>query len=162
MPISTYLKNLRQRVGHELVLMPVAAAIVRDEGGRILLQRRSDNGMWSLPGGAIDPGEAPAQAVVREVYEETGLRVRPLSLAGVYGGPNGFRHTYVGGDVTENTVIVFECQRLGGELAALDGESLELRYFAVQDMPELFGGEPKELFSATEPLFEWDEAWLDI
>ena len=59
--------------------------------GVSLLQRRNDDGSWSLPAGAIDPGEGPAQAVVREAYEETGLHVVPEKVAGVFGG-EGFRH----------------------------------------------------------------------
>ena len=98
MPISDYLKGLRAAIGHEMILNPGVAAIIRDEAGRVLLQKRSDDGSWSLPAGAIDPGESPAQAVVREAYEETGLRVVPEKVAGVFGG-EGFRHTYPNGDV---------------------------------------------------------------
>ena len=69
MPISAYVRGLRARVGRELLLVPGVAAVVRDGAGRVLAQHRADNGVWGLPGGAIDPGEAPACAVVREVRE---------------------------------------------------------------------------------------------
>jgi len=79
------------------VLNPGVAALIRDDEGCFLLQRRSDDGSWSLPAGAVDPGERPARAVVREVWEETGLEVVPVALAGVFSGP-GFLHTYPNGD----------------------------------------------------------------
>jgi len=105
MGISPYVRDIRESIGTRLLLMPAVAAIVRDGEGRILLQRRSDDGRWNLPAGAIDPGESPDEAVVREVREETGLEVRPVRVAGVFGGADGFRHRYGNGDEVEFTAI---------------------------------------------------------
>ena len=110
MPISTYLRGLREKLGTTLLQIPAVAAIIHDEAGRILLQRSSHN-EWSLPAGAIDLGESPAQAVVREVWEETGLKVRPVNAIGIFGGCNGFRHTYPNGDEVEYTCIVLPVMR---------------------------------------------------
>lgn len=134
MPISDYLRDLRARVGSRLLLLPGVAAIVRDAHDRVLFIRRADNGKWGLPAGAIDPGETPAEAVAREVREETGLDVRPTRVAGVFGGA-GFRVHYENGDEAEYTVIVFDCEIVGGELSAADGEALELRYFSPDEAP---------------------------
>ncbi|NLC56895.1 MAG: NUDIX domain-containing protein [Armatimonadetes bacterium] len=165
MPISDYMRALRRRIGSELVLAPGVAAIVRDAEGRILLQRRSDNHEWALPAGAIDPGEAPAQALLREVWEETGLRVVPERILGVFGGPEGYRFTYANGDVVEYTVILFECRVVGGTLEPIDGESLELRYFAPEEMPPLSAPFPRSLFTQSaaprDPLFQWDDSWAE-
>src|SRR6202171_1805937 len=68
-------------------LVPGASAIVADNEGRILLQRRSDNGRWALPGGVMDIGESIAEAIAREVQEETGLTVEPERIVGVYTDP---------------------------------------------------------------------------
>lgn len=162
MPISDYLASLRTRVGHDLLMMPCAAAIVRDDEGRVLLQRRSDTGTWGVPGGALDPGEHPAQACVREVYEETGLIVRPVSVVAVETHPVT---TYPNGDIVQPIVTLFACQVEGGELGSLDGESLELRFFSMAELPavdlvERFqaeGFEPER----REAAFIWDPAWLD-
>jgi len=62
--MSPYYRALRERMGTELLLIPAVAAVIRDEHGRILIQR-SRHGVWSLPAGAIEPGESPAQAAVR-------------------------------------------------------------------------------------------------
>ncbi len=165
MPVSEYIKDLRARIGHDLLLNPGVAALVYDEVGRILLQRRSDDGSWSLPAGAVDPGEHPATALVREVWEETGLKVVPHKLAGIFGGADFF-HTYPNGDRLQIFNAVFLCRVVGGKLEARDGESLELRYVAPDELPDarLLNRYPKALFSFTagdDPLFSWDERWLD-
>ena len=160
MPISPYLKNLRQYVGKDLLLVPGVAAIVRNEGGDVLLQRRSDNGHWGLLGGAVDPHESPAQAMVREVFEEAGLRVRPLRCTALI----RLDTVYPNGDHLQPTVAVFECEIVGGELKSLDGESLELRFFAPEHLPAspMLEPYPKELFARgyADFYFEWKEEWL--
>ncbi len=164
MPISEYLRGLREKIGHDPVLNPGVAALVYDESGRVLLQRRSDDGSWSLPAGAVDPGESPAQAVIREVWEETGLRVVPVGLAGVFSG-EGFLHVYPNGDQVDVFSVVFLCHAVGGALGGRDDETLELRYVAPSELPDsrLLQRYPKTLFSFAEgdaPLFSWDERWL--
>src|SRR5512135_1153543 len=57
------------------VILPSVCAVALDASGRLLLHRRSDNGLWGLPGGKVDPGESVSAAVAREVLEETGFRV---------------------------------------------------------------------------------------
>ena len=145
MPISMYLRELRAVVGPRLLLLPGVAAIVRDSSQRVLFIRRADDGRWGLPAGAIDPGESPVQAIVREVREETGLVVRPTRVAGVFGGA-GFRHRYPNGDEAEWTVTVFDCEAVAGELGPQDGEALELRYFSPEDAPALQLPYPHALF----------------
>lgn len=80
MGMSNYYKNIREKVGNELIFMPSVAGIVRNETGDILLQNKGNGEKWSLPAGAIEVGEAPAEAIVREVWEETGLVVIPKKL----------------------------------------------------------------------------------
>lgn len=141
MPISPYLKELRRHIGTALVLTPGVAAIIRDEEGRVLLEVRSDNGAWSLPAGAIDPGESPSEAIVREVYEETGLVVEPIFLVGVVGPYHG---RYPNGDEVEYTTVVMECQVTGGTLHAVDGECAGFEWCPLQDLPDL--GYPRSVF----------------
>lgn len=144
MAISDYLKKLRGAIGSELLLLPSVAAIIRDENGKILVQEKAE-GVWSLPAGAIEPTETPAQAVVREVREETGLIVRPVQVAGIFSGEN-FRYAYSNGDVVEYTVVLFECEITGGHLGGRDQETVSLKYFAPEAMPELPIKYPRELF----------------
>jgi 8-oxo-dGTP pyrophosphatase MutT (NUDIX family) len=162
MAISDYLKDLRSKVGHQLLHIPSVAAIIRDEKNRILLQKTSED-FWSLPAGAIELGETPAQAVIREVWEETNLIVRPRRVAGVFGGENGFRFKYKNGDRVEYVVILFECETVGGELGGRHDETFELDYFPPEKMPKLPINYPHELFlhSADKTYFEWNEKWLE-
>ncbi len=154
MPISDYMRDLRRLIGPRLVLAPGVAAIVRDTQGDILLERRSDNGAWGLPAGAIDPGETPAEAVVREVREETGLLVEPERLLGVFGGRR-MRSRYPNGDEVEYTVAVFACRAVGGSLAPVDGEASELVYMPPEQVAVLVPYYPPGLFDApTEALFD--------
>ena len=64
MAISAYLKNLREKVGHEILQIPSVAAIVRDENDRILFVKSAESEMWSLLAGAIDLGESPSEAII--------------------------------------------------------------------------------------------------
>jgi 8-oxo-dGTP pyrophosphatase MutT (NUDIX family) len=144
-PIAAHIEALRALVGKQLLLLPGVAAIIRNGAGEVLLHTRSDDGRWSLPAGAIEPGESPAAAIVREVAEETGLRVRPERILGVFGGSD-FRHVYPNGDAVEYTVIVFDCRVSGGSLDAVDGEALEFRWFPPAGIPALALPYPPALF----------------
>lgn len=134
--MSDYMKELRARVGSSLLIVPSVTGLVFDEADRILLARHSNGGVWVAPGGAIDPDEAPQDAVVREVWEETGLHVEPTRLCGVFGGPD-FRVTYENGDVTTYVMTVYECRRLGGVLRPDGDEILEVRYFAASELGDV-------------------------
>jgi ADP-ribose pyrophosphatase YjhB (NUDIX family) len=111
-------------------------AIIFNDEGELLLERRSDNGFWGLPGGAMEIGESLEQAVKREVAEETGLDVTVGRLIGVYSDPR--YHTimsYSDGDLVHFVTVVFECRRRGGELR-MSEESTDLGYFDVEALPD--------------------------
>lgn len=109
--------------------------IVVDPLGKILLERRSDNGLWGLPGGAIHAGESVREAALREVKEETGLNIRITSLLGVYSEPNGRIVTYPdNGDVAHLVDIAFTAEIVSGQLT-VSRESLELNFFSLDALP---------------------------
>jgi 8-oxo-dGTP diphosphatase len=131
-----YVRRLRRRIGNEQLIIPAAAGMIRDGQGRVLLQRRADDGSWTPPGGLVEPHEPPADTVVREVWEETGLLVEPVRVTGVYGGPD-FYVTYANGDRLAVVSIVFACQIVGGQ-ARTDGlETAAVDFFA----PEALAGD---------------------
>ncbi|MBS4174711.1 NUDIX domain-containing protein [Bacillus sp. FJAT-49736] len=159
MGMSDYYKMLRDKVGNELIFIPSVATIIRNEAGEILFQYKGNGAKWSLPAGAIEPGEAPAEAIVREVKEETGLHVVPKKLLGVFGGSD-FRYEYPNGDKVEYNVFLFECEVKSGKLNPVDRETVELRYFKVEEIPELALPYPNSLFSQPsheETYFQWKE-----
>lgn len=127
MAMSPYLRRLREQVGPARLLLPSVSAQLFDAGGRLLLVRQRDMEIWSTPGGMIEPDERPADAVVREVWEETGLHVRPERIVAVFGGPE-FVVTYPNGDETQYVIIAFECTVTGGELRHDTDETVEVRF----------------------------------
>jgi ADP-ribose pyrophosphatase YjhB (NUDIX family) len=117
-------------------LVPGASAIVVDQTGRILLIRRSDNALWSIPGGAMEVGERIADTAAREVKEETGLEVVPESIIGVYSNPQHVIE-YADGEVRQQFSVCLACRLVGGELATSD-ESTEVGFFTptqIEVMP---------------------------
>lgn len=133
MPASKYVRGLRSLIGHRLLLLPSVCAVVRDPDGKVLLVKSADFGTWDPPGGGVEPEEAPQDAAVREVREETGLSVKPLRLVGVYGGPE-LSITYPNGDATSYVMSAYECRLVSGELAPELEEVSEARFFSEQEV----------------------------
>jgi 8-oxo-dGTP pyrophosphatase MutT (NUDIX family) len=136
MPIPDFLRELRDHVGHQMLFLPGVTALVFDDAGRILLNRRSDTGRWALIGGICEPGEQPADTAVREVLEETGVhavaeRVVLVQTTKPVQYPNG--------DETQYLDITFHCRAIGGEARVADDESLEVAWFDLDALPELGG-----------------------
>lgn len=136
MPTPPYILNIRKKIGHDLLFMAGVTAIVINAAGEVLLQRRSDNGDWDLVSGILDPGEEPANAVVREVWEEAGLTVYPERIVGVYSGPS-YLTRYPNGDEVIYLDIVFACRPVSGEPRINDEESLEIGYYSLNALPPL-------------------------
>jgi 8-oxo-dGTP pyrophosphatase MutT (NUDIX family) len=111
-----------------------ASAVIFDRRGRVLLQQRSDGGQWGLPGGSVEVGESVTEAVVREVLEETGLRVAVRRLVGVYSRPDLQVIRYPDGHVWHYVTVCFECAVRGGELTTSD-ETLALEYCRPGRLP---------------------------
>lgn len=136
MPISPYLRELRARVGPARLVLPSVSAIVYGPAGEILLVRQRDGGVWSTPGGTIEPDERPADAAVREAWEETGLRVEPVRVLAVHGGPE-FVVRYPNGDEAQYVIIAFECAVRGGALRPDGQETLEARFWSEDEAAAL-------------------------
>jgi len=131
--MSQHVRRLRAALGSELLVLPSVTGIVYDERDRILLVQQSAGGIWSAPGGSVDPNETPANAVVREVWEETGLYVDPVRLLGVYGGPYCVV-TYPNGDRTAYVMTVFECEVRGGTLRATSDETTAAAFVSASEL----------------------------
>lgn len=134
MPTPDFVLSLRSRVGHELLWLSTAAGVVFDADGRLLLERRSDTGNWALPGGIIDPGEEPADAAVREIFEETGVIAVPERLVSVSAAPPT---TYRNGDQVQYLDHTFRCRAAGGAARVNDSESVEVGWFPLGALPTL-------------------------
>lgn len=116
-------------------LVPAASAVVVDGTGRILLQRRSDNGMWALPGGAMHIGESLPDCAVRETKEETGMDIEVVGIVGTYTNP---RHVfaYDDGEVRQEFSVCYLARPVAGRLAVSE-ESTDVRWFEPGEVDEL-------------------------
>lgn len=116
-------------------LIPAASAVVVNERGEILLHRRSDNSYWSIPGGAMEPGETIRQTAIREVKEETGLDIEPTHLVGIYSNPAHVVE-YSDGEVRQQFSVCFAAAVSGGQLATSE-ESLEVGFFSPEQITDM-------------------------
>jgi 8-oxo-dGTP pyrophosphatase MutT (NUDIX family) len=125
-----------ERIARDAALRVGSAAVIFDESRqRVLLTQRTDNGQWCLPGGAMDPGESVAETCVREVWEETGLRVEIVRLVGVYTSPHVIS-VYGDGNRVQIVGVVFECRVVSGE-AGISNETLAVGYYSRDEMATL-------------------------
>lgn len=134
--MSPYYEWLRQRIGRDLILYPAVGAVIPDAAGRILLQTKTQEAGWFIPGGAVEPGESPEDSLVREIKEETGLIVEPVRVVLVFGGSD-YRYQYPNGDRVEIFGALYQCRVLGETNEPLDPETKSLHYFSREEMPAL-------------------------
>jgi ADP-ribose pyrophosphatase YjhB (NUDIX family) len=135
--IAPHIARLRAVVGHELLLLPSVALLPVDEAGRLLLvQETGHEDGWHIMGGAVDMGESPAEAAVREAREEMGVGVRLVRLLDVVGGPD-FEVHYPNGDRVAYVSAVYEVEIIDGTPAPADGELSEVAWFTPAELQTL-------------------------
>ncbi|MGW2544228.1 NUDIX hydrolase [Kitasatospora sp. NPDC001574] len=116
-------------------IVPAVTVFVLNHHGDVLLERRSDNGRWAMPGGVQKIGESIAQAAVREAEEETGIRVRVTGMVGIYSDP-GHVIAFSDGEVRQEFSITLRAEPLGGTLRA-SSESFEVRWIPRSELDHL-------------------------
>jgi 8-oxo-dGTP pyrophosphatase MutT (NUDIX family) len=136
---DSYLGQLRALAGDRTLLFVGARGVVRDDDGRVLLIRRSDNGLWALPAGAMELGESIADCAVREVQEETGLTAERITPFAIYSGP-AYTFTNMYGDTYQLYITSFRVDGYSGELVTVTDETTDARFFAVDELPTPPGG----------------------
>ena len=128
-----YIHELRKQIGSRKIILNCAGAlIIRD--GKILFQRRTDNGQWGLIGGLVEMNETYEQAALREIREETGLEVKLDSFLGIF---HNHSMVWSNGDAAHVISAMFTAGIISGE-PRIDEESYELRFFGKDERPECF------------------------
>lgn len=115
---------------------PSASALVRDETGRVLLLRRPDNDLWTIPTGGLKRGETIRECAVRECREETGVEIETLGLVGVFTTPDHVIEYIKGGrtdEVRQPVNVCLHAQPVGGKLTTTD-EASAVRWVAPDDL----------------------------
>ncbi|MFA7768987.1 NUDIX domain-containing protein [Streptomyces sp. NRRL S-448] len=116
-------------------IVPAVTAFVVNDAGDVLLERRSDNGRWGMPGGVQEVGENIAGTVVREVLEETGIQVEVVGLVGIFTDP-GHVIAFTDGEVRQEFSLCFRARPVSGEIRA-SSESLEVRWIPRPEIESL-------------------------
>ncbi|MCL2461896.1 MAG: NUDIX hydrolase [Defluviitaleaceae bacterium] len=132
--MTNYIAGMRKKIGHDR-LMFVGASVFVYKDGKVLLQKRRDNGCWAQHGGCVEIGEAVEDAARRELFEETGLTAGKLELLGVFSG-NDTMYAYPNGDQVYIIDVAYVCRDFSGELLPETDETAELKWFDIGEIPE--------------------------
>jgi len=124
-----------KRIGAQGKIRLGCSAAILDEQGKVLLTKRLDNGQWCLPSGGVESGESVAEGCEREVWEETGLKVRVKRFVGVYSHPDQLT-IYSNKDKFQIVALHFEAEIIGGELGPSD-ETSDFGYFTMDEIEKL-------------------------
>lgn len=133
--MDTYVKTMRTLIGSRPMLLPGVRALIFNQQGWLLLQRRTDMPRWCLPSGSVELNETALDALKREVMEETSLVVLEAEAMGVYSGPTQ-TFTYLNGDTIQCFSIAFVVRQWQGDPRADGIEGSELRFFPLQHLPD--------------------------
>ncbi|MBX9570637.1 MAG: NUDIX domain-containing protein [Candidatus Obscuribacterales bacterium] len=129
-----YVMEMRALIGSRpFIVIGTCIFVLRDKC--LLLERRSDNGLWGLPGGSMEPGETLEQCARRELFEETGINAIDLEFFHTFSGPE-LHHFYPNGDEAFIVTTGFITRNFEGEPRAADEESFEMRFFELNALPE--------------------------
>ena len=133
--MEPYLENLRSRLGQQCILLPGVRAILLNDRGDVLLQRRTDLLCWGLPAGSVELNETALEALKREVREETGLDVRHAEPMALYSGPSQ-RFRYPNGDEIQGFSLAFIVRDWAGEPKADGVEGSDVRFWPMGGLPQ--------------------------
>lgn len=133
---ESYVGKLRQKVGNDLLLLPGVSCLFVDAAGRFLLERRSDFGIWGVPGGNAEPGEDIATTIRREMMEETGVAVGELIPYGYASDPSTKTITFPNGHQCQFFVLLFAAHWPAGAVPRVSSESMEFGWFTADSLPK--------------------------
>jgi len=131
--MNDYISTVRAKIGHDRLLLAGAGVFIHRDG-KLLLQRRRDDGTWGDHGGSLELGETPEDAARRELLEETGLTAGRLTYLGVYSGAD-FYQTVPNGDQVYLVGHFYLCEEFTGTPLADPKETTGLKWFALDDLP---------------------------
>jgi|WetSurMetagenome_2_1015567.scaffolds.fasta_scaffold56017_1 ADP-ribose pyrophosphatase YjhB (NUDIX family) len=133
---ESYVGKIRKAMGDMVLIVTAVRAVIFDKEGKVLLIKRSDNGVWALPAGAQELGESVTDCLRREVREETGLEVTNAEAVSIYTDPK-YNYTTVYGKTYQNFTLVFRVDEWRGKLLTQTTESTDARFYPLNALPEI-------------------------
>ena len=147
--MNDFISLIRQSIGHQKLIHPGARIIVENDNNEFLIVQRSDNGKFGIPAGSLEENETIEECILREVYEETGIRVKTLDVIGISTNPELETVTYSNGDVVQYFTIEFYSNNWEGTISVKDQDEIRNARFVTADLIESL---PKNEKSAFESL----------
>lgn len=148
---DTYLGKLRQIVGKQLLMVGGGRAVLENSDEKILLHKRSDFNVWAFPGGGAEEGESAEECIIREVFEETGLKIIEYEAIGFASDPKFETIVYPNGDITQNFCLILYSNNWTGEMSFADQETKDLKFFDLSELPLM----PENEKRTAEKYVEW-------
>lgn len=141
----SYITFIRHLVGNRKIILNATSVVIVNDNNEVLLQHRSDNHLWGLPGGLLELEESIAECAIREVKEETNLDVELTRFLGVFNNPlMRWREK----DEARVIAFAFAAKVVGGSLRVNDSESLEMAYFPFDQLPPIHSSDNVEAIKA--------------
>ena len=131
---ESYLGQLRKMIGEDTkIILTAARAVIRDEDGRVLFIRRSDNKMWAMPAGGQELDESILDCLKREVWEETGLTAHAATPIAIY---SNIPMVTAYGQPYHLFLVMFTVDDWSGTLVTQTDETIDARFFSLDDLPD--------------------------
>jgi len=138
---KSYIQRLRQKIGHQKVILPGARIIIENDKNEFLFIQRSDNLKWGIPAGGLEEGETIEECIRREVLEETGLTLGKTIVTGISSNPDLETFTYPNLDIVQYFAICFYSNDWSGKVKPDGVESLKVQFFSLENLPPMLGNE---------------------
>ena len=131
-----YIMDLRKYIGHDTIIGIGATTLVFNEKKEILLNLRTDTNTWGIPGGSMELFESIEETAIRELKEEAGIVADNLELVTVLSGKE-YYFEYPNGDKMCTVIVLFKVLNYNGEIKVNDNESKQLKFFALDNLPNM-------------------------
>jgi ADP-ribose pyrophosphatase YjhB (NUDIX family) len=136
MATPEFIRDVRARIGNALLHVPTVGVLAYDPDGRVLLVQDAQSQLWTCPGGIVEPFELPADAAVRETWEEAGVQVELTGIIGVFGGEH-CGGTYANGDRIAWVATIFSARVVRGQPLPDYSETTAACFFSPEQTAEL-------------------------
>ena len=126
---ENYINKIRSKLGKDIFIHPGARIIIENEHNEILVIERGDNGKLGIPAGGLEEGETIEECIIREVYEETGLKILDLEVIGISTNPDRESVVYKNGDKIQYFTIEFYSNNWEGTISIQDNNEIKKAKF---------------------------------